>query len=72
MQNDMSNEITMLRLDQVRQIVGLSRTTIYTMMAAGQFPKQVQISLKAVGWPRAEIQQWLAERVKTSRQQSDC
>ncbi|ATQ55339.1 helix-turn-helix transcriptional regulator [Paracoccus yeei] len=56
----MSN--TMLRLPQVTEKIGLSRSTIYKMMDAGEFPKPIKLTRKAVAWPESAITEWLASR----------
>lgn len=51
-----------LRLPRVRQRTGLGRSTIYRMMAQGLFPNAVQLTPRAVGWRKADIDTWLATR----------
>jgi prophage regulatory protein len=48
---------------EVHAVVGLSRTTIWRMERAGQFPRRVLLSARAVGWPEAELKAWLAKRL---------
>lgn len=55
--------IRLLRLPQVMDVVGLSRSTIYQLQEEGRFPKRVKLATRAVGWIEAEIQAWLAERI---------
>lgn len=50
------------RLPKVRERTGLGRSTIYRMMALGQFPRAFQLTSRAVGWRRADIDAWLATR----------
>ncbi|MFJ1293231.1 helix-turn-helix transcriptional regulator [Paracoccus yeei] len=52
----------MLRLPQVTEKIGLSRSTIYKMMDAGEFPKPIKLTRKAVAWPESAITEWLASR----------
>jgi prophage regulatory protein len=56
-----ANRPTIIRLPEVMQTIGLSRPSVYRMVKAGTFPQQVRLGLKAVGWFRAEVEQWLAE-----------
>ena len=56
-----------LRLPQVRQRVGLSRSTIYALAAKGAFPAPIKIGSRAAGWLASEVDQWLAERIAASR-----
>lgn len=46
----------------VQERTGLSRSTIYAMMAAGSFPKPIPLGLRAVGWAESEIAAWLESR----------
>lgn len=55
--------IYVLRLHEVRCRVGLSRSSIYAMIAVGAFPPPIQLGLRAVGWPEHVIDAWLAERM---------
>lgn len=49
-----------LRLPQVRERVGLSTSTLYRRMAAGQFPRAVALgSARTVGWRESEITAWI-------------
>lgn len=56
-----------LRRPAVLEITGLSTTTIYDLMAKGQFPRPVKLTGRAVAWPESEISAWLESR-KTLRQ----
>lgn len=49
-----------LRLPAVIEMVGLQRATIYKRMAAGAFPKPVQIGARAVAWDQAALADWEA------------
>ena len=51
-----------LRRHAVEEITGLSRTTIYAMMARGDFPRPKKITGKSVAWPESAIAEWLASR----------
>ena len=51
-----------LRRKQVEQITGLSRSSIYAMMATGDFPRQKKIGRRAVAWLKEEIEAWVLSR----------
>ena len=51
-----------LRLPEVCKTTGLSKTTIWRMVKAGTFPPPVQLSPRAVGWRRSDIEKWLENR----------
>lgn len=52
-----------LRRPSVQDISGLSRSQIYRLMQAGQFPKAINIGERAVAWRESEIHQWMQERI---------
>ena len=54
------------RLSGVKSMVGLSRSTIYALMAAGKFPKSISLGERAVGWLESDIQGWIDSRVTAS------
>ena len=66
--NERTNPPTrFLRLPEVMERTGLSRSTIYVRLAAGCFPRPVALGMRAVGWIEAEIEEWVAERIAESR-----
>jgi prophage regulatory protein len=50
-----------LRFRAVAARVGMARTTIYRRIAAGSFPRSVQISANLVAWYESEIDAWMAD-----------
>ena len=53
----------MMRLPEVLAVTGLSKSTVYSMAKAGQFPNPVKLGARAVAWPSHLVQQWLAARM---------
>jgi prophage regulatory protein len=53
---------SILRLPDVLQISGASRSSIYLWVSAGIFPQPVKLGVRAVGWRRSEVQKWLDDR----------
>ncbi len=53
------SQITLLRRKQVEEITSLSRSTIYSMMAKGSFPKPVRLGPQRVAWREREVVEWL-------------
>lgn len=51
------------RLPAVVKRLGRSKTSIYRDIAAGAFPRPIRLGLRAIGFVRAEIDDWLAQRV---------
>ena len=59
----MEDEDRMLRLPEVCQMCGISRSTVYRLRAKGLFPDQALIGeTRAVGWHLQDIRQWLKNR----------
>jgi prophage regulatory protein len=58
---------TILRLTNVKARTGLSRSSIYLRIRAGEFPAQVSLGPRAVGWLEADIERWIATQVERSR-----
>ena len=54
---------SILRLPAVKSESGLSRSTIYLRIAQGLWPKPVNLGVRAVGWPAAEIAAVNAARI---------
>ena len=55
-----------LRREEVQRVSGLSRSTLYEMVAAGAFPGPVKIGRRAVGWRESEVTRWLESRPRAS------
>jgi prophage regulatory protein len=55
-----SDEI--LRRPAVTKKTGLPTSTLYAKIAAGEFPKQIHIGDRAVGWLAGEVDAWLEQR----------
>ena len=47
-----------LRRKDIENQFGLSRSTIYAMIANGRFPKPVKLGHRAVGWRSDDLQSW--------------
>ena len=58
------HELSLLRLSEVRQRIGLSRSTIYARIAEGKFPRPVPIGARAVGFLTSEVDGWIAAQVE--------
>jgi prophage regulatory protein len=56
--NEGSSVIRLLRLADVRNIVGLSRSTIYMKIARGEFPVGIRVGARARRWRLADVVGW--------------
>ena len=55
-------ERQILRVADLQTQLGLSRTTIWRLRRAGEFPPPIRLSANAVGWPAHLIDEWLTAR----------
>jgi prophage regulatory protein len=51
-----------LRLPHVKEVTGLSRSSIYLMMSKGAFPKPILLNSRAVGWIETELTEWINQK----------
>ncbi|MCZ0936605.1 MAG: AlpA family transcriptional regulator [Gemmatimonadetes bacterium] len=59
--------VRFLRLPEVLDRTGLSRSTIYVRLDQGRFPRPVSLGARAVGWLESEVDEWIQERIAASR-----
>jgi prophage regulatory protein len=52
-----------LRLPDVVQMIGLSRSKIYQMIQNDEFPKPHKIGCKVSVWLLDEVQSWMEQRI---------
>lgn len=64
----MTNEAFLRRRD-VEKLVGLRRSAIYARIAAGTFPRPINLSARCVAWLASEIEEWQERQISASRTQ---
>jgi prophage regulatory protein len=57
-----------LRLPNVLDRTGLSRSTVYQRVTEGRFPRPVSLGTRAVGWVETEVEEWIARQITISRE----
>lgn len=62
---------SVLRLPTVKARTGLSRSSIYLRMSKGTFPQAIVIGERAVGWIESEIEAWIEQQIRVSREPFD-
>ena len=55
----------LLRLKEVLDIVGFGRSTLYVLVATGNFPAPVRIGRRAVAWRARDVSAWIEARPQT-------
>ena len=53
----------LIRREEVINMVGLSRSTIYTLMKNSEFPLSIKLSERSVAWRRGDIQNWINDKI---------
>ena len=62
----MSISAQFLRLNQVKEITTLSKSSIYRLMEEGDFPKQVALGARSVVWVKSQVEDWCAEKINSA------
>jgi prophage regulatory protein len=65
------NLMRVLRLPEVSNATGLSRSTIFRLMQAGDFPPSIKLTSRTVGWYSTDIETWIVARAAASKAQDD-
>jgi len=56
-----------LKLPEVMNATGLSRSSIYEFMKKGLFPKTISLGVRAVGWLESDIANWINGRPNSEK-----
>ena len=56
-----------LRLRDVINTTGLSRSSIYLLMRDDKFPRSILLGARSVGWTQSSIDQWIEGRIAASQ-----
>ena len=65
--SDTLEDVSFLRLPEVKLVTGLSKTSLYALIREKSFPAPVRLGPRAVAWVRSEVRQWAVDRVHASR-----
>ncbi len=77
MATKLAESIRILRRKQLENKTGLSRSGIYAKLKPNPkrpndydptFPKPISVGAKAVGWIESEVDAWLEQQIKNSRE----
>lgn len=60
-----------IRIKEVMEITGISRSSIYAKMVQGEFPRQFNVGIKSVAWDYDEIQQWREQGMRVRKSLRD-
>lgn len=48
--------LRIMRLNEVKAVTGLSKTTIYRFEKEGRFPSRISLGKRSVGWMEDDVQ----------------
>ena len=68
--NNAEGKDRLIRRPGVQESTGLSRSTLYALIAKGQFPAPIRISERSVAWSENAVQGWVEQRIENSRKPS--
>ena len=54
---------TTMRAKEVAAYIGVSRASIYRMLAANQFPQPIRLRSRIVVWERAAVDAWIEQHL---------
>lgn len=60
-----------LTRNEVKKRVNLSSTQIARLETSGEFPAQIKIGPRRIGWLESEITMWMQERIDARRSKED-
>jgi prophage regulatory protein len=63
--SEITTKARFLRLNDVKNRTGLSRSTIYLNINRGIFPKPISLGARCVGWLESEIDAWIDMRINS-------
>lgn len=58
----------LLRLPKVEAATGYKRSTIYKLVKEGKFPAPISLGERSTAWVSDEIDGWITERIRVSRE----
>lgn len=48
-----------IKLEAVKYMTGLSRSSIYQYISEGRFPNQIKLGSRSVAWVASEVDEWM-------------
>ena len=53
-----------IRLPEVLRITGISKSHLYSLLKEDDFPRQILLGKRSVGWSQASIHAWIQARIQ--------
>lgn len=61
----------LLRINEVEQLTGLSKSSIYKQVRLGKFPAPIKITDRSSAWSSDYVDRWIVSKVKSLAAQID-
>lgn len=62
-----TTERHLLRRQQVEALTGMARSTLYALIARGEFPAPIKLTGRAVAWPSDVVGAWIDSRIQAAQ-----
>jgi len=56
-----------IRLPEVMEKTGLSRSSVYLAISKGNFPKQIKLGDRSIGWSLERVDEWIDQCIASSK-----
>ena len=67
----MSEREKIVRAPELQEWIGLSRSTVWRLVKAGEFPAPIRLHGNAVAWREQDVNEWIKSRpLATTEQES--
>lgn len=63
--------IRFIRINELTNKVGLSRSQIYKLIAEGDFPKQDKVGDRISVWQESKVEEWMFSKIEPETKQEE-
>ena len=56
-----------LRINEVTNLTGLSKSSIYKQVRQNQFPQSIKLTDRATGWDSREVEKWITNKINQNK-----
>ena len=67
MANQISNYHRVIRAACVLKTINISKTHLYRLIKAGEFPQPIKLSARVVVWEEKAVDDWLAQKLGVAK-----
>lgn len=64
---DTAKSPALLRRYEVEARTGLSRSTLFALVASGDFPKPIELHGRTRAWVESDVSDWIAAKIQAGR-----